>query len=249
MGSTPVTIRTVRFRRVSRRFPCVNSATPPSRGTARRDTQGVRPRGRTTVSTIDIPAELPLADPQAERIGARIRRLRHARGHTLVQLAELAELSHPFLSQLERGLARPSIGSLERIARALGTSQVELLAGAGAVAEECDAPVSVVRAGAGSRGHYAEGEAEMLVTGDARRFHPLTVEGVNTEFGDAFGHAEDEFLHVLVGRVEIDLGERGTFELGPGDSIYYVGGTPHRWRALDPAGYRLLVVKEHPARS
>ena len=59
-------------------------------------------------------------DVQAERIGSRIRRLRHARGLTLVQVAESAELSHPFLSQLERGLARPSIGSLEKIARALG---------------------------------------------------------------------------------------------------------------------------------
>ncbi len=39
-------------------------------------------------------------DHQAERIGRRIRRLRHARGYTLVQLAGIAELSHPFLSQL-----------------------------------------------------------------------------------------------------------------------------------------------------
>src|ERR1700704_1743159 len=37
-------------------------------------------------------------------LGAAIRRLRKERGLTLVQLARLAELSHPFLSQLERGL-------------------------------------------------------------------------------------------------------------------------------------------------
>ena len=57
----------------------------------------------------------PVSEPdvQAERIGARIRQLRHARGMTLVQLADKAALSHPFLSQLERGRARPSISSLE----------------------------------------------------------------------------------------------------------------------------------------
>ena len=48
-----------------------------------------------------------------------------------MRLAELSGLSHPFLSQLERGHARPSMVSLERIARALGSSQLELIAAAG----------------------------------------------------------------------------------------------------------------------
>ena len=51
-------------------------------------------------------------------LGARVRSLRRERGWTLKQLGKEAELSHPFLSQLERGLARPSVGSIERIARA-----------------------------------------------------------------------------------------------------------------------------------
>tara|TARA_Y100000780_G_scaffold169120_1_gene154288 strand:- start:430 stop:1032 length:603 start_codon:yes stop_codon:yes gene_type:complete len=191
----------------------------------------------------------PVSEPdvQAERIGARIRQLRHARGMTLVQLADKAALSHPFLSQLERGRARPSISSLEKIARALGSSQVELLAGAGGTDGDADAPVSLVRSVGGTRGHYAEGEARMLVAGDSARFHPMMVTGSNTEFGDAFEHAEDEFLHVVEGRIEIDLGERGVFQLGEGDSLYYVGGTPHRWRTLTDGGYRLFIVKEHPA--
>ncbi len=185
-------------------------------------------------------------DLQAERIGARIRRLRHARGLTLVQVAESAELSHPFLSQLERGLARPSIGSLEKIARALGSSQLELLA------DDDDergaqSPVSFVAADEGTTGHYGDGEARMLVTG-RRRFHPMEIVGTNREAADFFAHAEDEFVHVVAGRVEIDLGEHGIHILGAGDSLYYVGGTPHRWRALDATGYRLFVVKEHPAR-
>lgn len=190
-------------------------------------------------------------DVQAERIGSRIRRLRHARGLTLVQLAEAAQLSHPFLSQLERGLARPSIGSLEKIARALGSSQLELLAGDDEVVPQ--SPVALVRRSEGATGHYGEGEARMLVTG-ARRFHPLEMRGDNLEYGDHFAHAEDEFVHVVAGRVEFDLGESGVHRLEEGDSLYYAGGTPHRWRALDADGYRLFVVKativtEIPARS
>ena len=50
----------------------------------------------------------------AAELGARVRELRRERGLTLKALGSLAGLSHPFLSQLERGLARPSVGSVER---------------------------------------------------------------------------------------------------------------------------------------
>ena len=58
-------------------------------------------------------------DAAAVALGARVRSLRRERRLTLKQLGRAAELSHPFLSQLERGLARPSVSSVERIARAL----------------------------------------------------------------------------------------------------------------------------------
>src|SRR5688500_13871412 len=52
-------------------------------------------------------------------LGARVRELRQDRGLTLKALGRRAGLSHPFLSQVERGIARPSVGSVERIASAL----------------------------------------------------------------------------------------------------------------------------------
>jgi len=48
-----------------------------------------------------------------------VRSLRRQRGLTLKELGGRAGLSHPFLSQVERGLARPSVVSVERIADAL----------------------------------------------------------------------------------------------------------------------------------
>lgn len=168
-----------------------------------------------------------------------------------MQLAELCELSHPFLSQLERGRARPSMVSLEKIARALGSSQLELIAAAEDELEERPTTPSVlVRAGEGTRGHYAEGEARMLVHG-SRRFHPMEFTAANLEPGDFFVHDEDEFIHVVAGSVIVELGDgtsvvRQASTLREGDSLYYVGGTPHRWTALEPDGYRLFVVKEKP---
>lgn len=185
-------------------------------------------------------------------VGGRIRDMRRARAFTLVQLAEAAGLSHPFLSQLERGLANPSMASLERIARALGTSQVELLSvdeprqrrsTGGGVRE----PVSIVLAGSGTEGPYSEGSARMLVDGP-RAFHPMEYSGHNVDYGDSFSHDEDEWMYVLAGSVEVDLDGLAPVRLAPGDAVYLSGGTAHRLRSFDGGAFRLLIVKEHPAR-
>ncbi len=175
-------------------------------------------------------------------LGARVRELRRARGLTLAQLAGSAGLTHGFLSKLERGLASPSIASLGEIARSLGTSQVELLAG-----QTTDVPgapaTQVQRAGEGTTGAYGSGRARLLTSG-TRRLQPMEYEGDNTDPGAYFSHAEDEFIHVTAGRVIVDLGPEGAVTLGPGDSVYVSGGVPHRWSTGGEEPYRLFIVKE-----
>src|SRR5262245_45515779 len=61
-------------------------------------------------------------------LGGRVRSLRRQRGLTLKELGALAGLSHPFLSQVERGLARPNLASVERIADALNVPVAHLWA-------------------------------------------------------------------------------------------------------------------------
>lgn len=186
-------------------------------------------------------------DTVASGLGARIRSLRRARGFTLTQLAGRAGLSHPFLSKLERGLARPSMASLAQIALALGTSQVELLAGGDDGGVPDQAPTEVLRAGEGVSGPYGLGWARLLVSG-RRRFQPMEYEGENVDPGEYFLHAEDEFLLVVSGVVRVDLGEQGSVTLAAGDSLYLDGGVPHRWCAAVPGPFRLFVVKERPDR-
>ena len=56
-------------------------------------------------------------DPLAERIGARIRVLRNEAGLTLEKLAYESEVgSKGFLSDVEKGLARPTVETLQAIA-------------------------------------------------------------------------------------------------------------------------------------
>lgn len=174
-------------------------------------------------------------------LGPRLRSLRTQRGLTLVQLAALSGLSHPFLSQLERGLARPSMASLDKIAMALATSVVELLADERD--ESAAAGVSIVHAEDGVVGGFGSGTGRVLVDGARRPFRPIEYTGENTDWGEVIVHAEDEFLHVIEGRIELELGGV-RYLLGPRDSAYTPGGTGHRWRSADASAYRLIVVKE-----
>jgi quercetin dioxygenase-like cupin family protein/transcriptional regulator with XRE-family HTH domain len=175
------------------------------------------------------------------RLGNTIRTLRRRNGLTLVQLAALAELSHPFLSQLERGLARPSMSSLHRIARALGTTQPALMSmNSDAVP---DRRVGLVRADTGIPVDNPGGVARSLVTG-SRAIYPILFEGAFTDFGPYYSHPGDEFIYVLAGVLEVELDGEGQFVLATGDTLYYPGGVPHRWRAVGDPDIRALLVQE-----
>jgi quercetin dioxygenase-like cupin family protein len=139
------------------------------------------------------------------------------------------------------------MASLAQIALALGTSQVELLAGGDDDIVPNQAPTEVLRAGEGVTGPYGLGRARLLV-GGRRRLQPMEFEGENTDAGAYFAHAEDEFLLVVAGTVRVDLAEQGSVTLETGDSLYLDGGVPHRWCAAVPGRFRMFVVKERPDR-
>lgn len=58
-------------------------------------------------------------------IGQRIRRLRKARDLTLEELARATDLSQPFISQIERDIKTPSVGTLSRICKSLNVTLAE----------------------------------------------------------------------------------------------------------------------------
>lgn len=61
--------------------------------------------------------------------GRELRKLRRQRGLTQERLAELAELSTPYVSHLERGSKKPSMAVLVRLADCLGVTVDRLLSG------------------------------------------------------------------------------------------------------------------------
>ena len=68
------------------------------------------------------------ADPLAQAVGARIRQLREEAGLTIEKLAYESELgSKGHLSTLERGLARPTIQTLQALAERLEVKLLDLV--------------------------------------------------------------------------------------------------------------------------
>lgn len=79
-----------------------------------------------------------MTDPwtaQTEALGAFIRSQRELARLSLRQLAEMTSLSHPYLSQIERGVHQPSVRVLKLISEALNVSAETLLVQAGLLSE------------------------------------------------------------------------------------------------------------------
>ena len=60
------------------------------------------------------------------KLGERLRRIRKEHKLTLKDLKERADLSVPYLSDLERGVVNPSIETLQKVAMAYNMSVKEL---------------------------------------------------------------------------------------------------------------------------
>ncbi|HMJ77039.1 MAG TPA: helix-turn-helix transcriptional regulator [Iamia sp.] len=71
-------------------------------------------------------------------LGEFIREQRHIGHLSLRKLSEMAGVSNPYLSQIERGLRKPSAEILQQIARALEISSETLYIRAGILEERAD---------------------------------------------------------------------------------------------------------------
>ena len=85
----------------------------------------------------------PTEHPEFVDVGAFIRNQREKAKLSVRRLAELADVSNPYLSQVERGLRRPSAEILQQVARALRISVESLYVRAGILSDDAR-PVSTV---------------------------------------------------------------------------------------------------------
>lgn len=172
------------------------------------------------------PTELAI-DHMMNVVGTQIRTARKERGLTLEALSEIAQVSAGNVSQIERGIANPSISTLVQLAHALGIPLWQLL-------NVHDSPKSpVVRADERRRfdGHGVSGDGATyeLLTPDIHG--ALEVTYVRTPPGHdtsatPYRHDGEEFGIVLAGTKDVFL-DGVKHSLTPGDSIRYSSTIPH----------------------
>ena len=73
------------------------------------------------------------------KLGERLRFIRKGKGLTLKDLSQLADLSVPYLSDMERGAVNPSIESLQKVAKAFNMTVRDLFSGVEELGESVSA--------------------------------------------------------------------------------------------------------------
>ncbi len=191
-------------------------------------------------------------------LGPKLKEIRRQKGLTMQQVADQAELSKSFISQIESGSATPSIAALKKIGDALGIPLAAIFEEGQEDSRDhrFDEPereedeVRVVRHDRRKR-VALPGRASMteLLTPDVQRRLEVLLdvqEPGDESNGEPYTHTGEEFGFVLEGTYEVTVADR-TYVLEAGDSIYYPSRLPHANRAIGDRPAKTIWVITPPS--
>lgn len=128
-------------------------------------------------------------------LGAFIRDLRHNARISLRQLAEQAGVSNPYLSQIERGLRKPSAEVLAQLAHALRVSTPVMYLRAGLLEREGHDVLAAIAADADLTVAQRQSLTQIYETfrrENAREASPAPLESVTSVISETSDHVDKE---------------------------------------------------------
>ena len=176
-------------------------------------------------------------------IGSKIRELRIQKNLTQEELADRAELSKGFISQLERNLTSPSIATLVDILQCLGTNLEEFFTGTSSeqvVFKKTD--------------YFEKYDSELknevkwiIPNAQKNIIEPilLTLEAGGSTYPDN-PHEGEEFGYVISGSIILHIGNR-QYKVKKGESFYFTANKQHHITASEKSGATLLWVSTPPS--
>ncbi|MBI2767999.1 MAG: cupin domain-containing protein [Burkholderiales bacterium] len=172
----------------------------------------------------------PRADPMGW-IGAEVRSLRKAKNLSLQELAARCGKSVGFLSQVERGLSKPTVSVLHDLATALKVHINWFFPQTEGGGNPADGGI-VVRKANRRRLSFGSGISDYLLSPNLNG--PLELlwseMAPQADSGEkAYQHVGDEAGVIINGSLELWVGEQ-FFVLDAGDSFSFPSSTPHRYR-------------------
>lgn len=180
-----------------------------------------------------------VVDPKV--IGEHVRRLRSSRHVSVRAFAAETGFSASFISQLENGQVAPSLGSLHKIAEALGVTLGEFFA----AAETGEDPL-IVRPSERHRLDSTWTDAHIEALGSMRDRHKL--EPMIVVFGPGgrsgkrpHDQAREEFAFVISGRVTLTLADEEN-TLSAGDAVTLPARAPRLWENRTKERAEILMI-------
>jgi transcriptional regulator with XRE-family HTH domain len=174
-------------------------------------------------------AQHAVQSDEAPGLGARLRARRKALGLTMQKVADDAGLTIGFISQIERGLASPSLSSLAAVSRVLDMDTGELFA-------QPPSPGAITTAG--SRPVYGLDPAAMTYERISSSFPGNTLRAVLIHEApghrsEPIRHEGEELFYILQGALTVEIeGQRQI--LRAGDSIHFASTRVHSsWNHTD----------------
>jgi transcriptional regulator with XRE-family HTH domain len=160
-------------------------------------------------------------------VGARIRQLRLGLGMSVRTLATKTGFSPSLISQAEHSQVTPSIGSLERIALALGVSLGEFFA------EPDRSPVVLVRASARQQLSSTWSPVSLEALGPVDGVGTLEPVMLTMGPGGCSGKypaapGREKFALIFTGEVTLTLGDE-VYDLRRGDAITFTPALAYQW--------------------
>lgn len=165
-------------------------------------------------------------------LAARLRERRRELGLTLKTVADAAGLSVGFISQIERGIAVPSLSSLVSVSRVLGVEVADFLTG------QPKPEVDEVRTRQADRLAFAVNQSTVTYERISSSFpgHVLRSVIMHEPPGhrsEPIAHEGEELMFVLAGTVTIEVDGERTI-LGTGDSMHFPSTRVHStWNHSD----------------
>jgi len=175
-------------------------------------------------------------------VSAHLFELRRRQSYTLAQVARQAGVSISFLSAIERGRAKPSIATLQRLAVIYKTNVLSMFG-----AEDENKARRLVRPADRKVLRPEPGvQMELLVLGKSQLEPHIFRIAPGVSSGGSYHHEGEEFIHVLKGSLEVWLDEVERYVLVPGDTLHFESTHAHRWKSLSNEETILLWVNTPP---
>lgn len=166
----------------------------------------------------------PVEKTTQPKLGALVRKRRKQLGMTLQGLSDAAGVSIGYVSQIERDLAQPTLGTLAQVAEGLDVGLEYFI--------KSHKPTDAIT--------RSETRAVFSLAGSSISYEALSNDYPGSEMSsyimhvpagyesEVVSHEGEELIYILDGQIEQTL-DGQSFTMKAGDSLHYSGERPHSW--------------------